>query len=150
MFIKQILMHSLLPTSALPQHLSTCVHLFHYDSKYTSRLHPFSCNESSFPAEYDGLLGIKCISAFAYVISTYVQYYGKSQLCLWEFLIIPCQKKCRSWQFTSGFKSEKELFTAPELLLLSIFFTGHAQFGQPWPWSSPEQKQCKEMCKPAP
>lgn len=85
-------MHSLLPTSTLSQHLSRCVHLFHYSSKYTSRLQPFSCSESSFPAEYDGLLGIQCISAFASVISAYVQYYGKIQLCLWAFLVVPCQK----------------------------------------------------------
>lgn len=115
-------MHSLLPTSTLPQHLSRCVHLFHYSSKYTSRLHPFSCNESSFPAEYDVLLGIKCVSAFAYVISTYAQYYGKNQLCLWTFLAVLCQKTAGPGSSHQDLNQKGSYSIAPELLFLSIFF----------------------------
>lgn len=144
MFIKQILMHSLLPTSPLSQHLSRCVHLSHYSSKYTSRLHPFSCNESRFPAEYDGLLGIKCMAAFAYVISIYAQYYGKSQLCLWAFHV---KKLFKSSHQDLNWKGNFSLHQ--NSCFFPFFFTGHAPFGQPWPWSTTEQKQCKEMCKPA-
>lgn len=123
MFIKQILIHSLLPTSTLPQHLSRCVCLFHYSSKYTSRLHPFSCNESSFPTEYDGFARHKV--HFSICICNF-------NLCtiVWKMpavsLGIPncsMSKNCRSWQFTSGFKSEREFFIAPEFLLLPIFFS---------------------------